>query len=206
MNKWAEKVRTLYLKEKLSGVEIARELNLNRRYVYRIMDRSDIKRRKAHESNNIRFLRQAPSFSKKKKLGHRDMILLTSGIMLYWAEGAKYKNKNTLDFANSSPLMIKVFMKFIRDICGVKEEKIRIYLYCYANQNVQQLKQFWSKLTKVPVERFIKPYVRKDFREDKINKMPHGLIHVRYFDKKLYIQFEDWQQLILKKIFGGVVE
>ena len=81
-----------------------------------------------------------------------------------------------------------------------------MYLYCYANQNAESLKKFWSTLSGVPLKQFPKPYVRQDFKKEKIGKMPHGLIHVRYFDKKLYIQFEQWQQFLLKKILGSVAE
>ena len=38
------------------------------------------------------------------------------------------------------------------------------------------------------------------------DKMPWGLIHVRYCDKKLYIQFEEWYSNLLKQIIGGVAE
>jgi len=37
----------------------------------------------------------------------------------------------------------------------------------------------------VPANQFTKPYVRTDFQESKVDKMPHGMIHIRYADKKL---------------------
>ena len=200
------KIISMYTEDRLSGVEIAKNLGLHFKSVYRWLEKNKVKRRTPEETNAIQYLNKSPSFRIKREIKGDDLILLTSGIMLYWAEGAKYANKHTLDLANSDPVMIRVFLKFLRKVCGIQEGKIRIYLYCYANQNPESLKRFWSKLTKVSLKQFTKPYVRQDFKEDKIGKMPYGLIHVRYFDKKLYIQFEQWQQFLLKKIFGGVAE
>ncbi|MEK7507600.1 MAG: hypothetical protein AAB602_00760 [Patescibacteria group bacterium] len=59
--------------------------------------------------------------------------------------------------------------------------------YCYSDQNVEALKRYWSKITGIPQSRFSKPYVRTDFRKDG-RKMKHGLIHIRYGDKKLLLE------------------
>src|SRR3989344_4804558 len=207
MNKWIAKIKTLYLKEKLSGVEVASRLNLNRRYVYRIMEKGGIKRRDSAVSNNIRFLKERPTFKIRKKLNSDNKSLRDCGVMIYWAEGWKDKRKQMLDFANSDPIMIKIYLRFLRNICGVDESKLRVYLYCYSNQNIDKLKKFWSDITIIPLKQFTKPYVRKDFREDKIDKMPHGLVHIRYADKKLYGQIFQWYEEIVKKwAVGGVVK
>lgn len=199
MNDLAIRVKNLYVDEQLSGVEIARRLNLNRRYVYRVMEKSNIKRRKPSESNSIRFFRAIPTFRIKSNLTNQDRALLDCGVMMYRAEGWKDKREQMLDFANSDPVMIKIYLRFLRKICGVNENKLRIYLYCYANQDVDKIKKFWSKVTSISLKQFTKPYVRQDFREDKIGKMPYGLIHVRYGDKKLYSQILEWYEKIVKK-------
>ena len=62
--------------------------------------------------------------------------------------------------------MINVFVKFLREIYRVDEKRFRILLYCYSDQNVLELVDFWSKLTKIPKKQFTKPYIRKDFRKD----------------------------------------
>src|SRR3989338_1200090 len=193
-------VKQLYIYQGLSGVRVGKILNLPVRQVYRIMDKFGIVRRSSSESNSIRFSKEAPTFNLKKKLSSKDKILLASGLMLYWAEGGKDKRAQLLDLANSDPLMIKIFLKFLRNLCGVKEGKLRIYLYCYANQNVSELKKFWSKLTKIPLEQFTKPYVRQDFKENQIGRMPYGLIHVRYCDKKLYGKTREWHNKLIRQL------
>jgi hypothetical protein len=204
MDNLVTKLRTWYLKDGLSGVDIAHKLDLKIRQVYRIMERSDIKRRKSSESNNIKFLKKRPTFKIKNNLTSDDRALRACGVMLYWAEG--WKGGYLLDFANSDPSMIKIYLRFLRNICGVNEDKLRVYMYCYANQNILTLKRFWSRITYIKLSQFTKPYVRKDFRKDKIDKMPYGLVHVRYADKKLYDQISKWHDQLVKKWERGGVD
>ena len=124
------------------------------------------------------------------------------GIMLYWGEGYKAGN-GAVDFANSDPVMIKVFMNFLRKICGVNENKLHIYLYCYVNQDLQTLIHFWSNLTKIPICQFTKPYIRRDFDPKKAGKMAHGLIHIRYYDKKLWLLIKQWIREYADKFCAG---
>lgn len=114
------------------------------------------------------------------------------GTMLYWCEGYKTEQSSTVDFANSDPHMIAVFVRFLRTVCGVNEARLRVYLYQYSNQDTDTLIRFWSRITGIPTTQFTKPYVRTGFREDKKDKMPHGLIHIRYHDKKLLLLIKDW--------------
>jgi hypothetical protein len=85
--------------------------------------------------------------------------------------------------------MILVFLNFIRKIYQVSEEKLRILLYCYSDQDVKELTKYWSNLTKISEKQFSKPYVRDDFKISS-RKMQHGLIHIRYSDKKLFLEIE----------------
>jgi hypothetical protein len=110
--------------------------------------------------------------------------------MLYWAEGAR--SGNTVDFANSDSQMIKIFLRFLREICGIAENRLRIYLYAFSDQNIIVLKKYWSKITQVPESKFIKPYIRKVNSRLKDRRMPYGLIHIRYNDKRLLECIKGW--------------
>jgi hypothetical protein len=57
--------------------------------------------------------------------------------------------------------MIKIFLRFLREICGVHEKRLRIYLYTHSGKHIEDLKKYWSDLTKIPTEQFTKPYIRK---------------------------------------------
>jgi len=75
--------------------------------------------------------------------------------MLYLAEGSK-TTKGSLMFGNSDPLIIRLFMGFLRQCYRVDEKKLRCTLQCRADQNIKKLEKFWSKITKIPLSQFYK--------------------------------------------------
>ncbi len=122
---------------------------------------------------------------------------------MYRCEGFQTEKADTVDFANSNPKMIKLFVLFLMNICRVDFPRLRCYLYCYANQDKSDLIKFWSTTTGIPKAQFTKPYVRSDYRLDKINRMPYGLLHVRYSDKKLLVAIKQGIQELFENIMGG---
>ncbi len=197
-------IKRLYYKKFLSAREIAIKLDVSIDAVYYFMRHHKLKRRTFSEENQIRFVKKQPSFIVKSNLSNRDQELKNIGVALYWGEGSKSKNRWTIDLANSDPSIIKTFLKFLREICGINESKIRVLLYCYANQDVNKLINFWSDLTNIPKRQFTKPYIRMDFKMEKMDKMVYGLIHIRYADKKLFLLIEKWINDLARK-FAQVV-
>lgn len=186
-------IKKLYNEEKLSTVEIAKKLKITPWTVLGFMVRNNIPRRTFKEANKIYFEKKPLTFSIKKQLSEKDKKLKMAGIFLYWAEGAKVNGKNCgVDFANSDPKMIKIFIRFLKKICRVDEKKLRVFLYCYANQDIENIKNYWYKLTDIPRSQFSKPYIRNDFLPQKSGKMKYGLVHIRYADKKLLYQIDNW--------------
>lgn len=192
-------VEKLYHKEGLSTIKIAKKLGVSVWVVLGFMRRNKIIRRTFKEANAVYFSKQPISFLLKKKLNIQEEKIKAAGVFLYWGEGAQYQGKNcSVDLANSNPEMIEVFLIFLRKICGVDERKLRVFMYCYSNQNVDNLMKYWHDVTSIPLSQFTKPYIRKDFQEHG-RKMEHGLIHIRYADKKLLIQIDAWIKEYCKK-------
>lgn len=123
--------------------------------------------------------------------------------MLYWAEG--YKAGRTVDFVNSDPRMVKIFVDCLRIIYQVTESRFSVQLYCYVNQEPNNLIDFWSELTGIPKKQFIKPYVRKDFKSEKSGKMLKGVVHIRYNDLRLYQQIMQDIGKISTGLLAGIV-
>ena len=181
-----EKITNLYFKEGLSAIEIGQRLSKNYSQVYKFMIRHHMPRRTAAQTHRIQFYKSPLSYSKKTLLSPFEKLLLNSSLMLYWAEG--YKTHPAVDFANSDPKMGRVFLRCLREIYQVNEQRIKIYLYCYSNQDLDSLIKFWSSTLEIPPSQFVKPYVRNDFDPLKTGKMPHGLVHIRYGDRRLHEQ------------------
>src|SRR3989344_84414 len=161
--------------------EVAEKYGVSIDAVTYVLRKSTIPRRSFIEANRLVFEKKTASFTLKLK---RDKELETIGAMLYWAEGYKTDKAKGVDFANSNPFMVELFIKFLRDRYKLDEKRFRAFIYCYANQDQLALIKFWSKLLAIPFAQFTKPYVRKDYREDG-RKMEHGMVHLRYGDKKM---------------------
>jgi len=185
------KIENLYIKEKQTVKEIAEKLNLSFWKVYCSMRESNIPRRSYSEANYVKYSKCKAGFKIKDEIDTKDELLKIAGVMLYWAEGCK--GGFGIDFANSDSSMVKMFLLFLRIICGVAEDRLRVYLYAFEGQDLEELKSYWFSVTKIPLNQFTKPYVRKIRSSSNGRIMPNGLIHIRYYDKKLL-------QLILKWI------
>lgn len=180
--------------------QIAEHYQVSLDAAYYFFRKNKIERRTAGQNNTLAFQRKENTFTLKENLTAFEKELKVAGAMLYWGEGSQWRGEKIVDFANSNPGMIQVFLSFLRRIYQINESKLRAYLYCYSNQNVSQLLQFWSQVTKIPTSQFTKPYIRQDFRVDKDGKMRYGVVHIRYNDKKLLNQIRDLIQEYKEKL------
>lgn len=178
-------VEDLYYGELMNAPEIASRYGVSVDAVYSFMRRHKLLRRPSAYSNKIEYERRELSFKYTLPDGASNKGLEIAGSMLYWAEGCKSDKTATVDFANSDPDMIRVFLRFFAERFAVTESKLRVYLYAYANQDVASIMDYWIKVTNIPKEQFLKPYIRHDFNVKQTRIMRYGLVHVRYNDKKL---------------------
>lgn len=185
-------VKNLYYDKSLSVQEIANKLNVSIGAVFYFMRKNDLVRRKVHESNSIGYAKRKLSFKLRELKTEKMRMLKVAGVMLYWGEGCKSDKMGVVDFANSDKDMIILFLKFLRIVCGIDEKRLRVFPYLHANQNVEKSVEYWSGITGISKNQFTKPYIRKDYDENKQNKMPFGLIHIRYSDKKLLNLIKSW--------------
>lgn len=164
-----------------------------------------IPRRTPAQSNALRFEAKKCSYQLKENLTPEEEHLKLAAVMLYWAEGYKV-GKWTIDFANSDPRMAYLFIRFLKEICGVSIRRIRCSLYCYVGQDVARLTDFWSDLLGIPVSQFTKPYIKEAKPGPRGPRMKLGLVHIRYCDKKLLRQILGWiDEYARKCVDGGVV-
>jgi hypothetical protein len=129
------------------------------------------------------------------------------GAVLYKCEGARLRkdkrhpNANTfhyqIDFVNSEPFLIRLWLEFLRKILKIKEEKLRVSLHIYDDLDKNKLIKFWSSLTRVPRNQF---YKNKTYHADnpKYPPNPFGTCKIRYIDKKTCLKLNE----IIKKRLG----
>ncbi len=174
-------IKKLYWDDGLSATEIGNIFNVSKWQVFKKMIKYKIPRRKQWETLKIQYERKPLSYKFKTRLNRKEKELHQAALMLYWAEGYK-KGIHSVDFANSDVNMATIFLSTLRKIYRINEKKLRILIYCYANQDVNNLISFWSQKLSIPRTQFSKPYVRNDFNVNNPHKMEYGLVHIRYFD------------------------
>ncbi len=178
-----EKLKSLY-NSGLSMREVGVSYGKSVRAIVSAMKLHHIIRRPASVTRTYQFSKSPLSFTVKSNLSQQEELLRVAGLMLYWGEGGK-RNSKGIDFANADPSMITVFLRFLRTIYQIDESRLRVYLYSYQSLPTIDLISYWSSLTNIPFSQFTKPYIREKSKQ-KHDKMSHGLIHIRYSDKRLF--------------------
>ena len=141
-----------------------RDIKLSRRALNRLISNGKYKHQKSitkyYENKKKARLKHK---KKLEKLGYKEVQninrrdLFMVGISLYWGEGYK-KGNNELGFTNSDPEMIKIIIKFFKEIYAVKPKDfiLRISINEIHRDRDKELIKYWSKITKISQNQFTK--------------------------------------------------
>lgn len=127
------------------------------------------------------------------KISSRELLII--GAALYWGEGTKSErslgNRN-IAFANSDPDMIATFLRFIRDILKIKEERIRAGIHIYPNISQTKARNYWSQVTKLPIDRFyiVNQISRASQNKRPYNSLPYGTAVIKVCNRKLFFEIK----------------
>lgn len=120
--------------------------------------------------------------------------------LLYLCEGAKYPSSRYLHLGNSDPKIISFFINTLRKSYKIDENKLRFSISYRWDQNHQQLKSYWSKVTKIPESKCLnskpdirtkgKPTLRKDYM---------GICRIIYYNTTLQFELQSIGETIIKK-------
>jgi len=105
--------------------------------------------------------------------------------ILYLGEGSK--TRSSIMFGNSDPIIISLFLRLLRYCYKIDESKFRCTLQCRADQDIKSLENFWSGVTKIPINKFYK--ARVDARTvGKVSKKLDykGVCRIDYFSADLF--------------------
>lgn len=121
--------------------------------------------------------------------------LFVSGVMVYWGEGDK-ASKNGFRIANSDPYMIKLFIKFLKDVCRAPEDRIKASLLIYPDLDNETSVDYWSKATGLHRENFKKTTVIKGKSDKK--KLLYGICNLYFSSRFLKEKMLIWMDLLPK--------
>jgi len=109
-------------------------------------------------------------------LSKRDLWLL--GLGVYIGEGSK--THDMIRIANADPIVIKLAIKWFKEVVGVTDGNIGIRLHLYPDNIEKDCIKYWQGVTQLSTKNFYKVYI--DRRNDKIglkkNKLPFGTAHL----------------------------
>ena len=115
------------------------------------------------------------------KLNKRDLWIL--GVGLYIGEGTKtYENVRII---NSDPNVIRLGLRWFREICNLRNTNITVTLHLYPDNNIKKSIKFWKKVTNLPLKNFRKIQIdaRKNKSFLKSKKLPFGTAHINIICK-----------------------
>ena len=104
--------------------------------------------------------------------------LLVAGAALYAGEGAKRDGR--VGFANSDPRMIAFFCAWMRRFFVEDELRWRLRLYLHEGLDIDAANQFWTQVTGIPCEQFLRPYRAAADPSIRRSKHPMGCPSVYY--------------------------
>jgi len=125
------------------------------------------------------------------------------GTALYWAEGYKRPQvrngreltNHPVSFTNSDPGIVLLFLRFLREVCEVPDDKIRADVRIYQHLNTDETLKYWARLTKIRKESFGKVYYgisKSSLGKRPYNRLPFGAIQIRVNDTKLFHRIMGW--------------
>lgn len=121
--------------------------------------------------------------------------------MIHYCEGNKGMYSE-LRFTNSDPDLISTFLRLLRQSFDINERKFRICLHLHAYHNVSQQIKFWSRITRIPTNQFLKPFQKSN--TGKRSKLGYnGCVSIRYYSTDMSRRLQ-LTALGFMKFFGGI--
>jgi len=123
--------------------------------------------------------------------------LFISGTTIYWGEGDR-SSRCIVRVANTDPFMIQVFVKFLREVCGISKKVIRAHILIYPDLNQNKCIDFWVKKSKLSVENFNKCVIIKG--RHKTRRLPYGVCYVTVSSTYLKEKMGVWLSLLSREL------
>ena len=175
-----------------SAHEIAQTLNVSTSAIMNILKKNGVKRRSHSDAAYLRLNPSGDPFSIVRNLTPEEDHLKAMALGLYITEG-NLRNKNSVKFTNSNPAIVKIFVKFLKVVCGVPAEKIRTSLIVYPDISVREAKDFWCKFLDIPKKQFAKTTVlRRRNNSSTKRHSEYGTITIYVHNLKLLNIIKAW--------------
>ncbi|MEN8114767.1 MAG: hypothetical protein ABFS21_10310 [Actinomycetota bacterium] len=130
----------------------------------------DTQWRRRQEIEEIR--RTATAFAEE----HLDDSRFVAGVVLYWGEGAKTRNRCSL--TNADPAALRMFIAWVRTYLDPSAE-FTLSIHLHEGNNETTARSYWRRETALPDASFTKTYIKPRGTGHRKNHLPHGICRVR---------------------------
>ncbi|MBU2101274.1 hypothetical protein KKH05_00935 [Patescibacteria group bacterium] len=117
--------------------------------------------------------------------------------LIYYCEGNK-NPRSGIRFTNSDPELMKSFLHLLRNSFELDEAKFRVCVHLHEYHDAAKQKQFWSNITEIQLDRFIKPHLKKN-TGIRIRDGYQGCASLRYHDTNLARELLAIAKVFIKK-------
>ena len=172
--------------------EVATLYEISTRKVRSILYGNNIMIRDHKEASYIKNNRNGDPFDILAELTPEEEHLKAMALGLYLTEG-NTKNKHSIRFSNSDPALVKIFVKFLKVICGVETDKIKLSLIVYPDILKKTAREYWAKFLDLPVRQFTKTTVLKNRNNHSSKKHSEfGTLTVDVHNTRLLDIIKEW--------------
>jgi len=95
------------------------------------------------------------------QLSQREVLI--AGAVAYWCEGAKnkpYRRNNRVDFINSDPQLVKLFLRFL-ETAGVSRNRLVFMISIHETADLVAAQRFWHQVIGYEDARFMPPLIKR---------------------------------------------
>ena len=179
--------------EKGSSIsEVAAIFSLSTRKIREVLSNNNVIIRNHRDASYIKNNRHGDPFDILTILTPEEEHLKAMALGLYLTEG-NTKNKNSIRFSNSDPALVKIFVKFLKVVCGVESDKIKLSLIVYPDVSRKIAKEYWAKFLNLPIKQFTKTTVLKNRNNHTTKKHSElGTITIYVHNTKLLGIIKEW--------------
>ncbi len=136
------------------------------------------------------------------------------GVALYWAEGYKRaiqingreRTHHPVSLTNSDPILARVFMRFLREVCDVPDQMIRIDVRLFEHMEKDAVIKYWIKELNLRRENFkhiSRTVSRSSMGQRPFNRLPYGTIQIRVNQTALFHRIMGWIEGMQKQCMAA---
>lgn len=192
-----EKIKKEYQSGK-SAKEIADSFGCSQNKIRYWMEKGRIKPRSWSEATYCKRNPKGDPFKIANNVDSPKLLLLFFiGIGLYLGEGTR-KGKYNVALGNTNPKILRAFLLFLRNICGVAEDRVFAELNIFDDVDQKEVISFWSQSVGISKKQIKYTIVRKSKGGSYKNKSKYGTLTIKICNFKLKQIILDWCEQALQ--------